>query len=357
MRAGWIRKSVFLVLAMFIVVNLLPFYSIAFADSVIPEGPAQPGDSVQPGDPIQPEDPVTPDEHVNPEESPQGGDASKGGEPNGGTPGEGGKGSESQIDWLNSDIYKVGKLTLKDLFHGLADYTVTLKDLGSADKMDWWGFGTSSYSFHSTFIRGAIGLNVSGKGGDQLALDIWESVDNVVGLTGYFDIQKIRGLFTRGGSAVGLGQESGNIFTQLTKPAAPLSTFAKVGGITGIGLSTIETSVNTYNAFVAEDGSVEQADASLGIVKGLGGIAIASAVFIGGPAGLAVAAGGVAAVAIGAFGKYFTDHPTVRKAVTAPVRYAKKGFHAVKNGVTHAAKKVGDGIKSAGNKVKDFLGF
>src|SRR5699024_4658928 len=126
-RAGWIRKSVFLVLAMFIVVNLLPFYSIALSDPIIPEGPALPGGPVQPGDPVEP------DEHVNPDDSPQGGDTSKGGDSDGGEASKGGdpaggsssKGSGGQSDlpwWLEPGNLKQFGVAV---WSGLRDLTPT----------------------------------------------------------------------------------------------------------------------------------------------------------------------------------------------------------------------------------------
>ncbi|PTX55279.1 hypothetical protein C8P63_12076 [Melghirimyces profundicolus] len=338
MKYRWRRSVALLLLTLYAFVLLMPFSTVVYANPTINAPEINPPEvnppEVNPPDVNPPEvnEPEVNEPEVTPPDSVDNNGGAK-------------EGSNSFSDIFTSDTYKTLKFTLNDVLYGKVKQVVNLYDKSSRGQLTPSGSMGSVYGWVSPVLRGALGLNVD-DGWLKKGLDGWNILDTGLNVKGFMDFSKIRQLRQGGEAAASL---SSNPFKLLAAdaPTTMFPKFVKVGGWVGIGISTLETGAATVKAWDSTDGSKAQADASLDMLSGAGGIAMGAATlaaFTCPPLAVGLAIGGGLAIAAGTIGKYFTNNPGFRKVVTAPIR-----------GIKSATNKVVDGVKSIGKTVSGWF--
>jgi hypothetical protein len=242
---------------------------------------------------------------------------------------------EKSFEWVSDGVaYKAIKWTINDFFF--------TKIVGAESVIKEYGDGNINASARSsikwttlltlsTIVRGGIGIFVK-DGWKQAALDSWDALEKGVTLHQFVAWDKIvpyigaRFNATRYVAQFG---EAGVSSSTLLKSTAPLTTIGKVAGWAGIAFSTVEMVSGFGSAFYSQDGSKSQADGVLNGFAGLGSLALTAGLMIGAacpPLAVGLAVGGALVWGAATVGKYFTGNKTVRKVVTAPVRWVKSWF-------------------------------
>ncbi|AUS07579.1 hypothetical protein C1X05_01040 [Laceyella sacchari] len=241
---------------------------------------------------------------------------------------------DKSVEWITTDQgYKVIKWTFNDFFiakiagvHEVATSMSEPNGLSSSAKI------TGALTV-SAIVRGGISIFTQDRTWQQGLMDSWDAIEKGVTLHQFVNwsniapyvgtkIQNLRNFATPIGGAAADS-------STLLKSVAPLSKVAKVAGWAGIAFSTVEMVSGYTYAFNSPDGSQQQADAVLTGTAGLGSLALTAGLMIGAacpPLAVGLAVGGALVWGAATVGKYFTGNKTVRKVVTAPVRWVKSWF-------------------------------